>query len=435
MPTYEPPRELPERVLSDPEMIRACSARDFTSVFRFVKHHAGIYPALIARRCDLTPSRVGEVLSGRRIVKDMSVVERIADGLRIPGQMLGLTQRAWEGKSRECELASPAPPTVRKHVPPSVSPGSPDRTAVESFRAADRQLGGGHLYGSVLLYLHKEMAPRIFGSKQAPDTSQMFQAAAALTEMAGWMAHDSGRNGQAREHFTKALPLARAGGDRALGANVMASMSHLALQLGQLEEAVSLARAGRDHVASGPRVPTLTARLHAMEARALAQRGEAEATRHALDLAERELTKATDGTPSYWISSFDDAALASETALSLQDLGTLPAAVAAAENAIALRTGDRARSRVFGQITLAKIRTQQGEVEAACAVGHELLMACGTLGSMRITQQLDELASSLAPYRGERVVARFLDCLTAVNQQRALLLAGISAPHGGGTTT
>ncbi|MEV6757260.1 XRE family transcriptional regulator [Streptomyces sp. NPDC051214] len=363
----------------------------------------------------------------------MSVVERIADGLRIPGAMLGLTQRGWERKGTNGELPSLAP-AVADHVPQATSPGSPDREAVESFRAADRQLGGGHLYGSVLLYLHRELAPRIFGGKQA-DTPQVFQAAAALTEMAGWMAHDSGRNGQARDHFAKALPFARAGGDRALGANIMASMSHLSLQLGRLEEAASLARAGRDHLAAGPRVPTLSARLHAMEARALAQGGEAEATRHALSLAERELTRTTDESPSHWISSFDPAALASEAALSLQDLGALPAAVEAAENAIALRTGDRARSRVFGQITLAKIRAQQGELEAACAVGHELLTACGTLGSMRITQQLEELAGSLAPYRSERVVARFLDCLAAVNQQRALLLAGISAPHGGGMTT
>lgn len=432
MPTYEPPRDLPKRVLSDPEMIQACSARDFTSVFRFVKRHAGFYPALIARRCDLTPSRVGEVLSGQRIVKDMSVIERIADGLRIPGHMLGLTQRTWETSSTDRDSMRPGS-VAGDHV--AAPPRSPDKAAMASFRTADRKLGGGHLYGSVLLYLHNDMAPRIFGSKQASDTPQMFQAAAALTEMAGWMAHDSGQNDQAREHFAKALPLARAGEDRALGANIMASMSHLALQTGRPEDAVSLARAGRDHVASGPRVPTLSARLHAMEARALAQRGEAEATRHALDLAQRELARTPDGTPSYWISSFDAAALASETALSLQDLGTLPAAVEAAESAVALRTGDRTRSRVFGQITLAVIRTQQGELEAACAVGHELLTACGALGSMRITQQLDELAGVLASYRGERVVAGFLDCLAAVNQQRALLLAGISVPHGGGTTT
>ncbi|MEU4999707.1 tetratricopeptide repeat protein [Streptomyces sp. NPDC021622] len=432
MPSYEPPRDLPDRVLNDPEMIRACAARDFASVFQLAKRRGGIYPALIARRCDLTPSRVGEILSSRRIIKDMSVIERIADGLRIPGHMLGLAPRAWETGSMARE---PVAPALQAADPGSASTGSPDMAAMDSFRSADRQLGGGHLYGSVLLYLHNDIAPRLFGGKQTPDAPQMFQAAAALTEMAGWMAHDSGRNDQAREHFAKALPFARAGEDRALGANIMASMSHLALQTGRLDEAVSLARAGRDHIAVGAGVPRLSARLHAMEARALAQLGEADATRGALALAERELFTPPSKPPSYWISSFDAAALASERALSLQDLGRLSAAVDAAEEAVSLRTGDRARSRVFGQITLAMIRTQQGELEAACDVGHELLKACGTLGSMRITQQLDELARALAPYRDEEAVADFLDCLAAVNQQRALLLAGISAPHAGGAIT
>ncbi|MBT2457503.1 hypothetical protein [Streptomyces sp. ISL-86] len=212
-------------------------------------------------------------------------------------------------------------------------------------------------------------------------------------------------------------------------------MSHLALQTGRPDEAATLARAGRERMVRGPRVPALSARLHAMEARALAQLGEAAATQKALDQARKELARTPGAPPSYWLSPFDAAALASETAFSMNDLGMLPAAIEPAEEAVALRTGDRARSRVFGQITLATIRTRQGELEAACAVGRELLGACGTLGSVRITQQLGELARVLEPYRAERVVAEFLDCLEAVNQQRALLLAGISAPHTGGAVT
>jgi hypothetical protein len=50
---------------------------------------------MIARRCELTPSRVGEVIAGRRQLLHMDVVERIADGLRIPGHMLGLAGRSW----------------------------------------------------------------------------------------------------------------------------------------------------------------------------------------------------------------------------------------------------------------------------------------------------------------------------------------------------
>lgn len=93
----EASQDLPTRLLNDAEMIEACRERDFAEIFKLVKR-AGIYPALIARRCELTPSRVGEVIKGQRIIKDIAVVERVADGLRIPGHMLGLMRR--EGGQR-----------------------------------------------------------------------------------------------------------------------------------------------------------------------------------------------------------------------------------------------------------------------------------------------------------------------------------------------
>lgn len=231
-------------------------------------------------------------------------------------------------------------------------------------------------------------------------------------------------------------PLAQAGDDLTLGANIMASMSHLAPQSGRLNEAVSLAQAGRKSGNVGPKTPALSSRLYAMEARALAKLGETDATQRALDAAHDELTTSPHDALSQWTSSFDAAALASESAMSLQDLGKLSAAVTEAERAISLRTGDRARSRVFGQVSLALIRIQQGELEAACAVGHELLGACRVLGSMRATKQLRNLAGALSPYQDDQKVSDFLDRLVAVNQQRAFLFAGIDAsPATGGDVT
>jgi hypothetical protein len=220
-----------------------------------------------------------------------------------------------------------------------------------------------------------------------------------------------------------------------LGAHIMASMSHLALQTDQRDEAVTLARAGHDQVNEGPRVPMLSARLHAMEARALARIGESSASRRAIDAAEECLTRDMSEAPSAWISSFDTASLASEAALSLQDVGHLEGAVSAAERAVSLRAQDRARSRVFGQITLAMIRADMGDVDAACAIGFELLESCSTLGSARITQQLNDLSTALQACRDQRSVADLLGFLEAVNQQRTLLLAGINAPNVGGAAT
>lgn len=101
MPSFDPPQQLPARLLGDAEMIRACQQRDFATVFRILKSRAGLYPSLIARRCEMTPSRVGEVLKGQRVIRDLAVIERIADGLHIPGELLGLARRKWEQEERQ----------------------------------------------------------------------------------------------------------------------------------------------------------------------------------------------------------------------------------------------------------------------------------------------------------------------------------------------
>lgn len=419
------PNALPERLLAREDVRAALSRRDFGVFFALARKWSGISYMRIADAYDMKPERVGKLARGEGRVTSVEKMEQIADGLRLPGGLMRLAPRPWE--DRETRRVSVAARVGRAQAAPCREV-SPDLAAVRSFRAADRQLGGGHLYASVLHYLHHKMGPRIFGGETGRDSAGTFQAAAALTEMAGWMAHDTGQNQRAGDHFTKALSLAKAGDDQALCANIMASMSHLALQAGHPDKAVSLARAGRDHVTRRSDISTLIARLHAMEARALAQLGDGDGARRSLAVAQKEIDKMPDTQSSPWISSFDMPALASEAALALQDAGQLSAAVEAAEEAIALRTGDRARSRVFSQITLALIRTRQGEPEAACEVGRALLGDCGTLGSLRITQQLDLLADALARHHAELIVKDFLDCLAATKRQRALILAGLGAP-------
>ncbi len=98
---------------------------------------------------------------------------------------------------------------ARDAVRPSVNE---DVSAMRSFRVADRQIGGGHLYATVVAYLHDEVGPRLFGSGDGGDSRRLFTAAAALTQMAGWMAHDAGRHASAGQHFERALDLVQVGG-------------------------------------------------------------------------------------------------------------------------------------------------------------------------------------------------------------------------------
>ena len=76
-------------------------------------------------------------------------------------------------------------------------------------------------------YLQADLGPRLFGTTGYEAGPQLFCAAAALTDMAGWMAHDGGQDLLARRHFDRAIHLSELGGDRQLEAHVRTSLSHL----------------------------------------------------------------------------------------------------------------------------------------------------------------------------------------------------------------
>ncbi|MCX4573472.1 hypothetical protein OHB41_09820 [Streptomyces sp. NBC_01571] len=167
---------------------------------------------------------------------------------------------------------------------------SPHLAAMNSFRLADRQLGGGHVYRSVVHYLNTVIAPSLFSAADSrEDGESAFGAAVVLTEMAAWMAHDAGRDDMASGHFDRALRLAQSLTDVTAGANVLAGMSHLALQTDQIDAAAELARSGLARLATGSPVPTLAARLYAMEARALAQLNAEREAQRKLDSAREAL--------------------------------------------------------------------------------------------------------------------------------------------------
>ena len=209
--------------------------------------------------------------------------------------------------------AAPAPRIACPQVAPHAPTGATVEAALQAFRVADRQLGGGHLYATVVRYLQVEVGPRLFGSVRDESGPAVFRAAAALTDLAGWMAHDAGRDGLTEQHFVRALDLAKAGGGGELEGQILASMSHLALQLGRPAAAVGLAQAGRVAIGRGPRRAALEARLCAMEAHGQAAWRESGACDRLLGQAEHLLAGAATPPPD-WVSPFDAGSLAGEAA-------------------------------------------------------------------------------------------------------------------------
>jgi hypothetical protein len=403
---------VPRELLLSPVFIEACQARDIGAVFRLAKRHAGIYPSRIARLVEMTPSRVGEIMTGRRTVASMTAIERIADGLRIPGHMLGLARRAWEPVDRpESSPIAPIPPRRQPGGPPSsqVSDTGADLAVIDSFRQADRRLGGRHLYTAVVGHLTYSLAPRLVADPTGTQAAATFGAAFTLTEMAGWMAHDSGDDHAAHGHFQRAAALARATGNADVEAHVHASLAHLHTQTGDARTALECAQTGTSLATARGAHPQLLARLAAMRARAHSVLGEHYAAEAALGEARSALDLACHAPLAPWVSGFDAAALASEAAQTHLDLGQYRTAIPHARAAVALRTSDRARSLALGRLSLAEAYLRGGELDAACQTGTRLLAESHGVGSARIVTGLQALRRLLALHRTQADAATLLD--------------------------
>lgn len=272
----------------------------------------------------------------------------------------------------------------------------------------------------MLSYLRDEVSPHLFDPVGDQFGADLFAAAASLTEIAGWMAHDGGNDQRARQHFGQAYRLAATVNHTALAANVCASMSHLAGQLGEPREAVRIAEVGLRHAARSQARQRQTARLLVLRARGHAMQDQARDCLLALRQAEQALGRVRGDEPVQWISPFDEGALASEAALCLRRLGKLSDAERHARRVLTVRVGDRVRSRAFGQITLARILLDAGQVDEAGALGMKACTVAMSLTSARVLARLRELNEALQPYASVPEVRDFLTHFADLESRQGL---------------
>ena len=397
--------------------------------YRKHPHHIALYgkdgisQEIVGDWLGLSQPQISRIENGPP-VRHLDDLTHWAKTLRIPEHLLWFTLLDNQSSHERAHATetSPAPVASVSVQKPATAPvpflplssrtrTSPtaDASAMQAFRDADRQVGGGHLYATVIDYLHTEVAPRLFGNDHANDGPRVFTAAAALTEMAGWMAHDAGHDGRAQQHFGRAFDLVEIGGDHQLGAYILASLSHLAHHLGQPDKALQLALRGSRTLRNGPPQPELDARLLAMQARGCAAHRESARCTQLLAQAETVLSGSHAEAPSPWISRFDEGSLASEAARCMRQLGDLTEARRRqAERIITLRPVERARSRAFGQLILVTVLIAQGKPDEACDVAHDVLDATASLGSFLVVHQLADLKHHLEPHRANKMVAHFL---------------------------
>ncbi|MFE2724912.1 hypothetical protein [Kitasatospora sp. NPDC059327] len=371
---------LPAELLAREDLRLALAEHDFAAVFGLIKKYGGLSQNRIAAACQITPGKVSTIMSdSSKRITSYEVIARIADGLGIPGGLVGLAPRPWESTLAESPqpittsrpdndfpwqpevttalaiqltgtdlamdrrtatrllaaaaitgtalldplegwLASPAAAADRRR-PGRL--GSHDVTQLEAaavaFRQWDHRFGGGLRAKAVLGQLNDTAAA--LEDRQRPDVERRLHAVMAqLAGTAATMMWDSGYQRRAQDYYRLALRSAHEGGDRAYGANVLAGMARQVLYAGRPGDALELVRLAQDgsRGCAGPRVRAM---LRTREAWAYAAMGRVAAFQRATGQALDELASAreVDDEP-HWIAYFDQAEISGVTGGRLLDL-------------------------------------------------------------------------------------------------------------------
>jgi transcriptional regulator with XRE-family HTH domain len=282
------------------------------------------------------------------------------------------------------------------------------RQMTSTYRRLDNQFGGGHIRDSLVRFLNADVTELINGRYDAATGRQLLSAVAETTRLAGWASYDAGMHGLAQRYLIQALRLAAGAGDRALGAEILAAMSHQAAFLRASGDAVDLAKAaGRTAAEAG--IAAIQAESAVLEAQGHAVGGNEKACASALTTAEAIFDKADRTSEPQWIGYFDESYLAAKFGHCFTALGRGDIAQRFATRSLDMDGQQYARGRQFNLVLLAVAHAQNGEPEEAARIGFDAVEAAERLYSSRARDYLNDLADRLSKHVGLPAVRDFTE--------------------------
>jgi hypothetical protein len=247
---------------------------------------------------------------------------------------------------------------------------------------------------------------------------RLFQVAAELAQLAGWMAYDQGLHGMAQRYYLLALHACREAAAPALGAKIIGDMTQMSTAQGHFDDSLALTRTALYTLPHGAN-DLVRAELFGLEARAYAQLGEREAGNAArsADAAVEVWQEARSHPRPDWLHYMNQAevdCLAANAFIELALHSTDPArrrgyATRAEAHTLSARTSrgeDYTRGRVLDELRLAKVRLAQHEPAEAATVAQDSLHMAERTSSTLIADWLIRLDGAL--------LTRHPDCPEAV---------------------
>jgi len=292
--------------------------------------------------------------------------------------------------------------------PRPTSPGDIARLVSmrQHLKAIDNAHGGGAALPMADGYLRCEVLPLLNGSLGDPTSRNLIAVVAQFQHDVGWMAYDIGQQPLATQYFHSALRFAHAAGNRLLGGRILAAMSHQAIYLGHLRQAIDFAQAARN-ITRQVATPRTVAMLAAMEACAHAAAGNARQSWHALGDAAEALPLVVDRPEPEWLD-FDEGGYLGHAARAYRDLGHPREAEEYAAKSVGLCLRDHSRTRAQRTTIQATAHLNMGEVDAAAAAAERVVREAWNLHSGHVFGEVAQLVSAIAPL-GTPVARDFLD--------------------------
>ncbi|MEU8620421.1 transcriptional regulator [Streptomyces sp. NPDC048623] len=248
-----------------------------------------------------------------------------------------------------------------------------------------RKAGGMATRARIVGFLTTETAPLLRGAYGDALGRQLHRATGGLVAVAGICAYDSDAHGLAQRYFHQALRLAKASGDRGLGAYVVALLVNQSLFMGEYRQAVAFAEAAL-RSAHREITPALAADLTAMQAKAYAHLGDGAAALARIRRAEEEAERITPGSEPAETGYVQPGLVNVQVAEALLSLGELDAAHRHAAAAVGTPAHDR--GRVHRLAMLCQIELRRGEPDRAALTAVEMTERARGMESRRLRDRL-----------------------------------------------
>ena len=269
-----------------------------------------------------------------------------------------------------------------------------------SYAKADNVLGPRHLFHVATQHLvHLEpLLIRVNGSLRGDG----LRLASRFAEFAGWLSQDAGDLAAAQHWTDRALDFLEESADPVQRAYVLMRKSAVAAERQEHGRSLSLAAAAcRDSESLTPRVRALALRQSAIS--------------HALVRDERQSERSAEGALEA-IAGDDEsdshdyctpAYVAMESGVSAFHLRKLDVAAERLSAAAASWPAGFARDQGLCLARLAVVEAGRGNIDVACAVGHDALAVAQVADSARSRAALVSLNHRLAPYDRGSFVSEF----------------------------